>query len=141
MSRLREDTRPPLFVEVMATERNASQLRRQFHDWLTLDVPTDTVNDLVLVVYEAVANAVEHAYVDHTGAPGPLRLEAHRTDAQVLITVADEGSWRGPIGDRFRGNGIPLMRNLTREVRIERTHRGTVVRFRAQIDASAPGST
>ncbi|MQA15164.1 MAG: ATP-binding protein [Pseudonocardiaceae bacterium] len=134
------DARPPLRVEEIATARSAARLRQQCHDWLILDVPSSVVDDLLLVVYEALANAAEHAYVDHTDGPGPLRLEARRTDGHILITVSDEGSWRAPTGDRFRGRGLPLMRHLAQDVRVASGHDGTVVALRLCLESAGEPS-
>lgn len=131
------DARPALRTEATATEHNAAELRRRFHDWLALDTAVGIVDDLVLVVYEAVANAVEHAYAGHTDGPGPVRLEAHRADGHVLITVTDAGTWRAPTGDRFRGRGLTLMRHLAQEVTVESDYNGTVVHVRA-VSAANP---
>lgn len=132
------DARPPLRAETAATARNAAELRHQFHEWLALDTAADLVDDLGLVVYEAVANAVEHAYADCTDGSGTVRLEAHRTDGQVLIIVTDEGTWRAATGDSFRGRGLQLMRHLTDEVTIDSDRDGTVVRLRVALDTTTP---
>jgi anti-sigma regulatory factor (Ser/Thr protein kinase) len=128
-----EDVRAALRAEVVATAHNATALRRQLHDWLALDLPTNVVDDLVLAVYEAIANAAEHAYAGHTDGPGPVRLEAHRAVDHILITVADQGRWRTPTGAGFRGRGIPLMRLLTQNVHTRCDHHGTVVHLRAEL--------
>jgi serine/threonine-protein kinase RsbW len=128
-----EDIRAALRAEAVATASNATALRRQLHDWLARDLPTNIVDDLVLAVYEAIANAAEHAYVDRTDGPGLVRLEAHRTADHILITVADQGHWRAPTGTGFRGRGIPLMRLLTQNVHTRCDHRGTVVHLRAEL--------
>jgi serine/threonine-protein kinase RsbW len=128
-----EDVRAPLWLEAVATVYNATALRRQLRDWLTLDLPANIVDDLVLAVYEAIANAVEHAYVDHVDGPGPVWLEAYRAADHVLITVADHGRWRTPTAAGFRGRGIPLMRLLTQNVYTRCDHRGTVVHLRADL--------
>src|SRR5689334_15335594 len=63
-------------LAVEARPLNARQLRAQFQQWLqTRGVPVALVDDLVLAVYEALANVVEHAYPpDH---PQPMmRLQA-----------------------------------------------------------------
>ncbi len=126
-----EDIRAPLWAEALATVHNATALRRQFHDWLALDLPTDVVGDLVLAVYEAIANAAEHAYVDHR--PGSVRLEAHRAADHILIAVSDQGRWRTPTGGGFRGRGMHLMRLLTPNVHTHCDHRGTVVHLRVEL--------
>lgn len=53
-----------------ATARHASGLRREFRAWLGIDVTGELFEDVVLVVYEAVANIAEHAYGHHPGHPG-----------------------------------------------------------------------
>ncbi|MGH3972929.1 MAG: ATP-binding protein [Pseudonocardiaceae bacterium] len=132
------DIRTPLRAEVVATTRNATVLRRRFRDWLVLDLPTNVVDDLVLAVYEAIANAAEHAYANHADGPGPVRLEAHRAADHVLISVSDEGRWRTPTGVGCRSRGIPLMRLLAQNVHTRCGHRGTVVHFRVELPASFP---
>lgn len=132
------DIRAPLRAGVVATHRNASVLRRRFHHWLALDVSPELLDDLVLAVYEALANVAEHGYADRPDGPGPLRLEAHRDSGHVLVTVADEGSWRAPTGERSRGRGLPLMRRLTNDVHIVAGHRGTVVRLWAEVPPARP---
>lgn len=134
----RREARPALRAEATATEYNAAQLRRQFHDWLALDTAASVVDQLVLVVYEAVANTVEHAYADRTDGPGPVRLEAYCADGHLLVTVSDEGTWRAPTGDRYRGRGLQLMRHLADEVTVESNHNGTVVHLRADPGTTTP---
>ncbi|MGH4007774.1 MAG: ATP-binding protein [Pseudonocardiaceae bacterium] len=126
-----EDIRAPLRAEVVATVHNATALRHQFQDWLALDLPTNVVGDLVLAVYEAIANAAEHAYAGHR--PGSMQLEAHRGADHVLIAVSDQGRWRSPTGDSFRGRGRQLMRLLTQKIHTRCDHRGTVVHFRVEL--------
>jgi anti-sigma regulatory factor (Ser/Thr protein kinase) len=128
-----KDIRTPLRVEAVATAHNATALRRQFRDWLTLDLPTNVVDDLVLAVYEAIANAAEHAYLNHADGPGSVRLEAHRAADHILVTVSDQGRWRTPTDGRSRGRGISLMRLLTQHVHTRCDHRGTVVHLRVEL--------
>jgi anti-sigma regulatory factor (Ser/Thr protein kinase) len=125
-----DDVRPPLQMQMVATARNISLARRRLRDWLTVDVSSELVEDLVLAVYEAMANAVEHGYADCPH--GPVRLQARRSSAHILITVSDDGSWRVPTTDRFRGRGLPLMRLLTEDVHIAAGPAGTVVRLWAE---------
>ncbi|MGH3839421.1 MAG: ATP-binding protein [Pseudonocardiaceae bacterium] len=125
-----EDIRAPLWAEAVATVHNATALRHQFRDWLALDLPTNVVGDLVLAVYEAIANAAEHAYADR---PGSVQLEAHRAADHILIAVSDQGRWRTPTGDGFRGRGIHLMRLLTQNIHTRCDNRGTVVHLRVEL--------
>lgn len=126
-----EDIRAPLLAEAAATVPNATALRRQFHDWLALDLPAHVVGDLVVAVYEAIANAAEHAYADRR--PGSMQLEAHRAADHILIAVSDQGRWRTTTSDGFRGRGIQLMRLLTQNIHTRCDHRGTVVHLRVEL--------
>jgi serine/threonine-protein kinase RsbW len=125
-------------LAVEASPRNARQLRARFQEWLqTLGAPELLVEDLTLAVYEALANAVEHAYPpDH---PHPvMRLQAQVDHCHVLITVSDHGSWRTPPPEpRYRGHGLTMMRSLTTELHLHPTTHGTTVQLRANLDASS----
>ena len=71
--------RSSLTIDYAATAKNIAAMRRVFAAWLAVDVRAgDLLNDLVLVVYEALANAVDHAYVDRPGDIGAVRLTARR---------------------------------------------------------------
>ena len=83
-----------------------------------------------IVVSEAVANAVVHAYPDR--APGQVRLEAWLDGELLTIVVADDGvgmsSARGSPG---LGEGLAVIRRLAGEVEVH-SRGGTrlVVRLR-----------
>lgn len=122
-----DEVREPLLRTLPATVENASRLRRELRSWLVVDVDEDVSDDLLLAVYEAVANAVEHAY---RGRLGPMRVEARRTAVEVVVEVTDQGTWRsGPRG-AYRGRGIALMHQLADGAYLDSTDRGTTVRLR-----------
>jgi serine/threonine-protein kinase RsbW len=127
-----DDVRPPLQMQMVATDRNVTEALGRFRNWLTVDIPSELLEDLVLAVYEAMANAAEHGYADRPHRPGPVRLQARRGSTHVLMTVSDEGRWRAPANERFRGRGLPLMRLLAHEVHIAADPGGTVVRLWAE---------
>ena len=58
---------------VEATAEAAHRLRELFTVWVTATVEADTERraDIVLAVYEAIANATEHAYKDAREPGGP----------------------------------------------------------------------
>jgi serine/threonine-protein kinase RsbW len=109
------------------------RLRRWFstHHW-----PDDEVNDLVLAVSEAAANALEHAYPP--GAPGDIEIDGRINDLpggsrQVGLTVVDHGRWRPiPEEPENRRRGIPLMRAVVAELVIHGTDQGTTVMMRSR---------
>jgi anti-sigma regulatory factor (Ser/Thr protein kinase) len=73
---------------------------------------------LLTAVGEAVANAVEHAYL---GPPGLVRVNANAAGDSLVVTVEDEGKWKPAQRRDERGRGLPLMRALMDGVEI-RTH-------------------
>ena len=126
----------------LAAEANppsARQLRVRFQEWLrTLGVPTAVADDLTLAVYEALANAAEHAY--HPGHPNPvMRLQAQLDHNPLLIVVTDHGSWRTPQESGYRGRGLAMMRSLTTEVHLNPTAQGTTVHLRAAVHCGRDG--
>ena len=100
---------------VEATAEAAYTLRELFTLWVTATVDADTERrgDIVLAVYEAVANATEHAYKD-TAAPGTVTVRSrHRPNGALEITVTDTGTWDPSPSERFRGRGLALITALS----------------------------
>ena len=121
---------PPLDVTTSATVYNATALRRAFRRWVQALVEDDDANDLTLAVYEALANAAEHAYPAQR-EPGSMRLHATAVDRQITVTITDNGTWRPPaVPTGRRGRGLPLMHKLTNEARVEPNRQGTTVLLR-----------
>jgi anti-sigma regulatory factor (Ser/Thr protein kinase) len=73
---------------------------------------------LLTAAGEAIANAVEHAYL---GPPGVVRVQAHAGDGVLTVTIEDDGKWKPAQRRDERGRGLPLMRALMDGVEI-RTH-------------------
>jgi serine/threonine-protein kinase RsbW len=119
-----------------ATRADASALRRSFRLWLAGVADEDTVDDLTLAVYEALANVVDHAYAT-TDTPGAMRLWAAVTgpsdgERELVVTVSDDGAWRLAQDPGWRGRGISLMRSLTR-ASVLSGPTGTTVRMRRRV--------
>jgi serine/threonine-protein kinase RsbW len=99
--------------------------------------PGDPFDDLVLAVYEAVANTVDHAY-RHAPEPGAVRIVARRFNDAIHVTITDHGDWRdnhdtAHTSRPFRGRGLPLIRALIPHVHLERGPAGTAVHLRAPL--------
>ncbi len=88
----------------------------RFAEQLGLD--EDRRFSLLTASGEAIANAVEHAYL---GSPGLVRVHAVLHDDTLLVTIEDEGKWKPSQRREERGRGLPLMRALMDGVEI-RTH-------------------
>lgn len=90
-------------------------------------------SDLTLAVYEALANAAEHAYPAGSEI-GSMDLDAeYDTDHDTLrVVVGDHGLWRrssGGAGSPARGRGIRLISALADDTTIDTTAQGTSVRM------------
>jgi serine/threonine-protein kinase RsbW len=133
----------PLELCALSTTEDAAMMRRRFRSWVGALTDPDTADDLALAVYEALANVVDHAYVER-GAPGLMTLWAvvsHPllTGRDLVVTVLDEGAWRPSDGPGWRGRGLPLMRELMHCTAVLSDDSGTTVQLRRRI-APAPVS-
>jgi serine/threonine-protein kinase RsbW len=109
--------------------------REELERWLQhqFDISSIRLNDVILAGYEALANAVEYAYLT-AGAPGPVTVRAVHDPvlSALTLTVADRGRWRAfdPANpSRLRGRGIPLMEGLADQASIDMSTLGTTVRL------------
>jgi anti-sigma regulatory factor (Ser/Thr protein kinase) len=85
-----------------ATSHNARLVRVRFQRWLReVGARPAVVDDVTLAVYEALANAVEHAY--HPHHPNPVMHLQARIDHTHLLII---------------GRGLAMMRSLTTEVQL-----------------------
>ena len=111
-------------------------LRTSMRGWLrALGVGEPMQRSVLLAVWEACANAIEHAYVDM--APSDVRVEMQAAgNGEVLVEVRDFGRFRSMTSSADRGRGTTIMRELTTDFRRESTSAGTVVRFR--VESGAP---
>jgi serine/threonine-protein kinase RsbW len=121
---------------IAANAVSAAQTRVEFGNWLRthFTLADDRYNDLLLAVYEALANAAEYAYAD-AALPGTVGLNAaYAPESDTLVvSVVDHGKWRVPTGEQpanLRGRGIPLMHALADEATVEGTSTGTEVTLR-----------
>ncbi|MCD2189576.1 MULTISPECIES: ATP-binding protein [Actinomycetospora] len=104
-------------------------LRRRMQDWLDASgVDQETAESILLVVDEAVTNAVEHACPDWDCSV-ELVAGPRACGGGVAVLVADNGVWQ-PRGDPgFRGRGIDLIGRLAQRSSIEAGDDGTTVRM------------
>jgi len=124
---------------IVADPSSAARTRAEFASWLDrhFTLGAERFNDLLLAVYEAVANAAEFAYIDAAQSGTMDVSAAYDVDSDTLaVTVNDRGRWRHNVpattpGPRWqlRGRGIPLMHALADEAIIHGTPHGTNVRL------------
>ena len=111
-----------------------SGLRTALRSWLELSgVPPERHSDVLLLVGEAAANAIEHAY----GAErvGVVEVEARLGRETLGLTVLDHGSWRPPGSGHGRGNGTGIMRALSTSFDRRTDAHGTTVDVRIDLDS------
>ncbi|MEV6898863.1 ATP-binding protein [Amycolatopsis sp. NPDC051372] len=122
--------RPPatLHLHEPAQVPHAATLRRAVARWAgARGLAPPLITDVELAVYEALINAVEHAYAAGS-KNGGVELRAHHEERSLRVTITDEGRWQPPRGpDPRHGRGLPLIRALTDDVTITPTPHGTTV--------------
>lgn len=112
-----------------ADPSQAGAIRRALAEWLTTTAFTDQDRgDIALAVYEALANAAEHAYSTRPSS-GTMTVHAAYSAIQgaLEVSISDHGAWRPPVPDPMRGNGIRLMTALSDGTSIDHTDHGTTV--------------
>jgi serine/threonine-protein kinase RsbW len=108
-----------------ASPEVATRLRRQLVEWARHEgIPAATTDDIGLACYEAMANAVTHAYP--YGTIGPLELHARLVPGWVVVTVTDHGRWPE---QPHPGYGLDLIRRLSDDAEVVRGDYGTTVRM------------
>lgn len=124
----------PLELEFPAHVGNVSSSRKALRTWLTrARVDPDQTLNVLIAAGEAVANAIEHG---HRNDPeGTISLGAIALVDQLLVTIADTGSWKPPqpAANPHRGRGITLMRGLMHDVSINLDTDGTTVHLSTRI--------
>lgn len=122
-------------VGVTADPELAALVREDFAAWLRTHLLLDPEksSDVLLAVYEALANAAEFAYVG-AAEPGLMHMHADYDPGlgSLTVTVTDEGHWRpkdGSVANPARGRGLPLIHALSDHADIDSTAAGTSVRL------------
>ncbi len=120
--------RLPVYAQALAA------LRAQVRDCLrSADVGENDVQELLVALGEAVANAIAHPI-----APTQpfIEVELRASADEVVATVRDFGQWNGKGDDNNRGWGMALMEALT-DVEIDDHGNGTVVTLRRSLKGRA----
>lgn len=123
---------------VRATVQTVSSLRRELTDWAArAGLSREVMEAVALAGYEALANAVEHAYPVQDG--DAVGLHATLAGRLVTVTVTDWGRWREPSADPgVRGRGLILIHKLCSHTEITATDTGTTVVMTWKLDEISP---
>jgi anti-sigma regulatory factor (Ser/Thr protein kinase) len=121
---------PLLEVDLPAVPESAPLARGAVMEALAgVAVDRDAVG---VVVSEAVANAVMHAYRDRP-EPGQVHVAVEVGDERLELLVSDDGVGMAPRRDSpGAGLGLPLMAGFADEVLVDGSH-GTQLRARFQL--------
>ena len=121
---------PLLAVDLPAVPESAPLARGAVMEALAgIAVDRDAVG---VVVSEAVANAVMHAYRDRA-EPGRVRVAVEVGGDRLELVVSDDGIGMAPrVDSPGAGLGLPLMAGFADEVVVESSH-GTQLRARFQL--------
>lgn len=132
-----------LHLRLPAETRLLSRTRKTVAGYLSdIGATSECVDDVVLALDEACANAIRHGAV--AGADAGYDLHASVTPERVDIEVTDGGPGLDPrrlaggpaAADATSGRGLHLIRELMHDVTITRAGEsgGTVVRMARDLD-------
>jgi serine phosphatase RsbU (regulator of sigma subunit)/anti-sigma regulatory factor (Ser/Thr protein kinase) len=115
----------PLDLSIPGDLAALGSLRDALRAWLagTPAVRTES-EEIVLAVWEACANAIEHA---REPSKEVVRLTAAVDDSKVTVVVEDSGGWKPPTETPGRGLGLRLIRSLMSTVDVVTGDDGTRV--------------
>ncbi len=129
MCRVSSTVGQPFHWEGRASIDRLTEVRKAIQRWAArVNLPATLIEELALASYEAMANAVEHAYVD--GPPGMLSVRVSASPKTIDVLVADRGRWQeSDAVPGVRGRGLMLIRGLAEDVMVTSTDQGTTVRM------------
>jgi serine/threonine-protein kinase RsbW len=104
-------------------------LRRRVRAWVdALVLEEDAAEAVVLIVDEAVTNAVEHACPGQT-CEVELVAGPRACGQGFAVLVADDGRWHDAGEPGYRGRGLALIRRLSERSSVDGDENGTTVRM------------
>ncbi len=124
----------PLEMTFPAESAQLAPVRNALRSWLVqCDLPTTTLQNILVAAGEACANAIEHGHRDAPGDTVYFRAEAFVDN--LRLTIADSGRWKTPQPERnaHRGRGMGLMHALMQQVTVTPGPDGTTVDMHTRI--------
>ena len=127
----------PLALTLPAESGSLRRVRSEVAYWLEREhVPAGDAKDILLAVWEAATNAVEHGSRDG----GSVTVSASIVGDRVCIEVADDGSWQEPRVRENRGLGLRVIRSLMTHVELDHTDLGTRVHMERSLSRQPAGN-
>ena len=97
----------PFHLRLPSDISSLDVVRDTMRSWLSgAPVSGADAHDVVLAVWEACANAIEHAMNPREDT---LEVRAELTDEELRIAIDDTGTWAPPVERPNRGFGLRLM--------------------------------
>ncbi|MFJ3908160.1 SpoIIE family protein phosphatase [Streptomyces vinaceus] len=124
----------PLEMSFPAESSQLAPVRKTLRGWLDrCDLPSGTVQNILVAAGEACANAIEHGHRDARG--GTIHFRAEACVDNLHLTIADTGRWKAPQPElnTHRGRGMSLMRALMQQVTVTPGPSGTTVDMHTRI--------
>lgn len=116
-----------LVLALPATASGLSAVRTAVGRWLSeTGVAEPEASDVVLAVWEACANAIEHPVKPRSAE---IVVEGDAGTDCISVSVRDTGHWQPPRASDLRGFGLAMVAGLMDEVFIDRRPDGTEVRM------------
>ncbi len=102
-------------------------MRKAVRIWLdTGEIASEIHDDVLLVVDEACANSIDHAYRNRP--IGAIHVEIFDHTHHLVVRVTDQGTWRPTLEqNENRGRGKMIMQALTDRFEIQHDKNGTVM--------------
>jgi anti-sigma regulatory factor (Ser/Thr protein kinase) len=127
-----------LRLELPSTHDGLVEMRSSLRGWLDRAmVGAEDAAEALLAVWEACANAVEHA---QRPAEDSFRVRGRLDDdGRMRIEVRDSGRWKPGEGSIDRGLGLGLMRSLMDRVEVRPGEDGTIVVLERAVHLRTPG--
>ena len=115
----------PLHLHLPSDTGSLDLVRDAMRTWLAgAPLSRSDAHDVVLAVWEACANSIEHAVEPRDNT---LQVRADLSDSRLRISVEDTGAWLPPTERPDRGFGLRLMHAAMTSVEITPASTGTRV--------------
>ncbi len=122
-----------LRLVVPMTQDGLVEMRHALRAWLPEgNIEADAAAEIVLAVWEACANAVEHA--QRPSQPTFGLLVTLDDAGWIRVEVQDSGQWKPGGSSADRGLGLTLMRSLMETVELNTGDAGTTIVMERRVD-------